>query len=93
MSRRLADKVLWTIFSQRYRLRSKEGVIYTYNFTVFKRKCFIMTSDIKWRKGEQFQKTPIWTNRIGDKLPTLFIGKIAIGYEPKKKEGNEWQNR
>lgn len=88
MSSRLVDKLLWSIFQQRYRyrLRSKEGVIYTYNFYVMKRKCFIMTSDVKWRKGNQFRKTPIWTNKIDNKLPTLFIGKIAIGYEPKNKE-------
>lgn len=86
MSRQLVDRVLWAIFSYRYRLQTKDGIIFTYNFFIFKRKCFIMTSDVKWRKGEQFQKTPIWINKIGDKLPTLFIGKVAIGYEPKNKE-------
>lgn len=86
MSRQLIDKVLWTIFSQRHRLQTKDDIIFTYNFFVFKRKCFVMTSDVKWRKGNQFTKTPIWTDKIGGRLPTLFIGKVAIGYEPKQKE-------
>lgn len=83
---RLLDKLLCVVLPFRDRLLKQDGeIIYIYPFRLFFRQHFIMTSSTKWRKGEYYHNTPIWTNKIGGELPTLFIGKLAIGYEPKRK--------
>lgn len=67
------------------RKKGKEGYITTYAFWLFKRRWFVAISESKWHAGDKFKKAPIWFSVIGKDIPSVFIGKIAIGFQKESK--------
>lgn len=65
--------------------KGNEGWITSYAFWFLGRKWIIALSETKWHEGEKYKRTPIWFSKIGDDIPSVFIWKLAIGFEKKKK--------
>lgn len=65
----------------KHKTKINETVLTTYAFHVF-RKCFIVArSSRKWQTTNP--RKGIFMATVGGTIPTLFIGKIAIGYANK----------
>lgn len=64
-------------------LHGNDSPVTVYAMKVFGRACFVLISGTKWYSGERFKRTPIWYGNMSGNKPTLFIGKVAIGYERK----------
>lgn len=67
------------------KFKGDEGWITSYAFWFLGRKWIVALSETKWHEGEKYKKAPIWFSKIGKKIPAMFVWKLAIGYERKKK--------
>jgi hypothetical protein len=67
------------------RTKGNEGYITSYAFRFLGKSWIIAISETKWHEGDKYKHTPIWVSNIGGNIPSLFIGKLAIGYEKNKK--------
>lgn len=62
-------------------LQSKEGLIKSYAFKIFKLKFSVNISENKWHMGEKYKKAPIWFGKV----PAVFIWKVALMFDKVKK--------
>lgn len=67
------------------KFKGNEGWITSYAFLFLGRKWVISLSETKWHDGEKYKRAPIWFSSIGGEIPSMFIWKLAIGFEKKKK--------
>lgn len=65
-------------------IKGNEGNITAYAFRFLGKSWMIALSETKWHSGEKYKRTPIWVSSIGESIPALFIGKLAIGYDNRK---------
>lgn len=65
--------------------KGQEGFVTSYAFWLLGRKWLIALSESKWHAGDKYKRTPIWFSNIGEDISALFIWKLAIGYEKKKR--------
>jgi hypothetical protein len=67
------------------KFKGNEGWITSYAFWFLGRKWLIAISETKWHRGGDYKRAPIWFSIIGENIPSVFMGKLAIGFERKKK--------
>jgi hypothetical protein len=70
--------------------KGNEGDIKYLAFMLFRRRFIIALSQTKWHEGEKYKRAPIWVSTIGDNIPSLFIWKLAIGFDNRKKHKNKF---
>jgi hypothetical protein len=68
------------------KFKGSEGYITSYAFRFLGKKWIVALSETKWHDGEKYKKAPIWISNMGGNIPSLFIWKLAIGYEKKKED-------
>jgi len=67
------------------KFKGSEGYITSCAFKFLGKKWVVAFSETKWHDGEKYKRMPIWASNIRGEIPSIFIWKLAIGFEKKKK--------
>lgn len=66
------------------KFKGSEGNITSYGFRFLGKVWYIAISETKWHSGEKYKLAPIWVSSSNG-IPSLYVWKIAIGYDNRKK--------
>lgn len=67
------------------RIDGNEGYIDSYAFRFLGQSWIVAKSETTWHEGGKYRRIPIFVSNFGGNIPSLFIWKIAIGYDSRGK--------
>lgn len=67
------------------KFKGADGYITSYAFKFLGKGWIVALSETKWHEGERYKKAPIWFSKIRGEIPAIFIWKLAIGVDKRKK--------